>query len=356
VPEEPVRTGPRHARPARSREPFDYSIVLGGGALGGPAHHRSAVYRPAHHRGAHHRDAPAPALPNRPPLWRRSPAVPAAVAVLAVWSSANLPQVLTAGQAGPSARAASSQANPAALAAGSLGGGGGVAAGSASDSASDAAIDHAAVIAAARLAAVHRVSRGERALPGDGAASKAPAPRPAALKPATAIPAAPATKPAAIPPAPAAKPTAKPAVPAARAAVGRWVRPSAGGQSSCFCMRWGRMHNGIDLAGPNGSPILAVGDGVVVEAGPAAGYGMWVAIRHANGDHSIYGHMYQTYVSVGEHVRAGHHIADIGANGHSTGPHLHFEITRGSLTGPHLDPAVWLRERGVEVGPYNPDA
>jgi murein DD-endopeptidase MepM/ murein hydrolase activator NlpD len=144
--------------------------------------------------------------------------------------------------------------------------------------------------------------------------------------------------------------------PAAEAIGGRWVRPSAGAESSCFCMRWGVMHDGIDLAGPLGSPIVAVGDGVVVEAGPAAGFGMWVVIRHANGDYSIYGHMYRYYVKVGQHVRAGQHIADIGANGFSTGPHLHFGVARGSVTGPFLDPVPWLAARGIRIGPYNPNA
>ncbi|MEO9239210.1 MAG: M23 family metallopeptidase, partial [Jatrophihabitantaceae bacterium] len=65
-----------------------------------------------------------------------------------------------------------------------------------------------------------------------------------------------------------------PAVIPGKTVPGTWVRPSAGGESSCFCMRWGVMHEGIDLAGPMGSPIVAVGDGVVVEAGPAAGFGL----------------------------------------------------------------------------------
>ncbi len=137
---------------------------------------------------------------------------------------------------------------------------------------------------------------------------------------------------------------------------GTWVRPSAGGESSCFCMRWGVMHDGIDLAGPMGSPILAVGDGVVVEAGPADGFGLWVVIRHSNGDLSVYGHMYHFYVTVGEHVVAGQHIADIGANGQSTGPHLHFGVMQGKLNGPYIDPVPWLKARGISVGPYNPDA
>jgi murein DD-endopeptidase MepM/ murein hydrolase activator NlpD len=101
---------------------------------------------------------------------------------------------------------------------------------------------------------------------------------------------------------------------------------------------------------------VAVGDGVVVEAGPATGFGLWVAIRHANGDYSIYGHMYRYYVRVGEHVRAGQHIADIGANGWSTGPHLHFGVAHRSPTGPFIDPVPWLKARGVDVGPYDPDA
>jgi murein DD-endopeptidase MepM/ murein hydrolase activator NlpD len=147
-----------------------------------------------------------------------------------------------------------------------------------------------------------------------------------------------------------------PAVIPGKIVPGSWVRPSACGESSCFCMRWGVMHDGIDLAGPLGSPIVAVGDGVVVEAGPAGGFGLWVVIRHANGDYSIYGHMYQYYVAVGQHVRAGQHIADIGANGQSTGPHLHFGVSHSSPTGPYIDPVPWLEARGVDVGPYNPDA
>jgi len=137
---------------------------------------------------------------------------------------------------------------------------------------------------------------------------------------------------------------------------GVWIRPSAGPETSCFCMRWGVLHEGIDLAGPMGSPIVAVGDGVVVAAGPAAGFGLWVVIRHDNGDYSVYGHMYHYYVTVGEHVTAGQHIADIGANGQSTGPHLHFGVMHGSYMGPYIDPVPWLKARGIDVGKYTPDA
>jgi murein DD-endopeptidase MepM/ murein hydrolase activator NlpD len=230
------------------------------------------------------------------------------MAVFAVWSGANVPHLLPVGHAGPVPRGASVELDISAL----------------------VGRDADATTASA-AAADGRVSRNSRPLPQAGADTPAPL-RPAVLRPA-------ALKPAA----------AKPADP-------RWVRPSAGPQTSCFCMRWGVMHDGIDLAGPSGSPIVAAGDGVVVEAGPAAGFGLWVVIRHANGDYSIYGHMYSYYVTVGQHVRAGQHIADIGANGHSTGPHLHFGVARGSVYGPYLDPVPWLAARGVPVGPYDPDA
>jgi murein DD-endopeptidase MepM/ murein hydrolase activator NlpD len=147
-----------------------------------------------------------------------------------------------------------------------------------------------------------------------------------------------------------------PKVQPGKTVLGTWVRPSAGGMSSCFCMRWGVMHEGIDLAGPLGSPIVATGDGVVIEAGPEAGFGHWIEIRQANGDVTIYGHMYTVLVSAGQHVTAGQHIADIGADGEATGPHLHFGVRRGGVDGPFIDPVPWLKARGVDVGLYNPNA
>jgi murein DD-endopeptidase MepM/ murein hydrolase activator NlpD len=259
-------------------------------------------------------------------MWRRSPAVPAAVAVLAVWSSANLPHLLTALDAAPVTQAASVKISLGSLTSDTLRA---TRAPGSVSAAVDGGPDAATASSPARLAAAdRRVSRQRRTVPLTGALAGA-----AAKVPAAAL-----------------------VKPAAGVAGSHWVRPSAGGESSCFCMRWGVMHDGIDLAGPLGSPIVAVGDGVVVEAGPAAGFGLWVVIRHANGDYSIYGHMYQYYVTVGQHVRAGQHIADIGANGQSTGPHLHFGVSHSSPTGPYIDPVPWLEARGVDVGPYNPDA
>ena len=137
---------------------------------------------------------------------------------------------------------------------------------------------------------------------------------------------------------------------------GVWVKPNTGPMTSCFCQRWGSMHGGIDLAGPLGSPILAVGDGVVLEAGAADGFGNWVVIRHANGDASIYGHMQYFFVHAGEKVKAGQKIALVGSEGQSTGPHLHFELHQGGLDGAKIDPVPWLKARGISAGPYSPDA
>jgi murein DD-endopeptidase MepM/ murein hydrolase activator NlpD len=148
--------------------------------------------------------------------------------------------------------------------------------------------------------------------------------------------------------------SALPKVDPFRTVSGDWVRPASGPESSCFCSRWGVAHEGIDLAGPQGSPIVAAGDGVVLEAGPISGFGHWVVIEHSNGDVSIYGHMYTVAVAAGDHVKAGQHLADIGSDGQSTGPHLHFGVRLGGKDGPYIDPAPWLRARGVDVGTYNP--
>jgi murein DD-endopeptidase MepM/ murein hydrolase activator NlpD len=75
------------------------------------------------------------------------------------------------------------------------------------------------------------------------------------------------------------------------AARGKFVRPAVGTFTSGFGYRWGAAHNGCDIANRIGTPILAVTDGVVVEAGPASGFGLWVRIQHADGTISVYGHV-----------------------------------------------------------------
>ncbi|WP_242658248.1 M23 family metallopeptidase [Klenkia brasiliensis] len=128
-----------------------------------------------------------------------------------------------------------------------------------------------------------------------------------------------------------------------------FVLPTDGVMTTCFCQRWGQMHWGIDLAAPLGTPIVAAADGVVLRAGPATGYGNAIYIQDADGNVEIYGHMRYLYVEAGDVVSAGDLIAKVGSEGQSTGPHLHFEIHVGSMTGRPTDPEVWLDDRGITV-------
>ena len=127
------------------------------------------------------------------------------------------------------------------------------------------------------------------------------------------------------------------------------VLPAQGRLTTCFCMRWGQMHWGIDLAAPLGTPIYAATDGVVLRAGPATGFGNAVYIQDADGNVHIYGHMRYYSVHAGDVVSAGDQIAKVGNQGQSTGPHLHYEIHRGGMQGRRIDPQVWLSQHGVEV-------
>ena len=129
-----------------------------------------------------------------------------------------------------------------------------------------------------------------------------------------------------------------------------FVMPTKGVWTSGFGYRWGVLHAGIDIAGPIGTPIVAVADGTVVDAGPTAGYGAWVKIRHNDGTVTLYGHVNTWLVSVGQRVMAGDQIATIGNRGNSTGPHCHFEVL---LNGSNrIDPVPWLAQRGLSPGTY----
>jgi Peptidase family M23 len=129
-----------------------------------------------------------------------------------------------------------------------------------------------------------------------------------------------------------------------------YVMPTKGIFTSNFGYRWGVLHAGIDLANSIGTPIYAVSDGVVIDSGPAAGYGALVKLRHADGTVTLYGHVNTTLVSVGQRVMAGDQIATMGNRGNSTGPHLHFEVLQGGTE--RIDPLPWLAKRGLNVGNY----
>ena len=141
---------------------------------------------------------------------------------------------------------------------------------------------------------------------------------------------------------------------AARAAADQAARapqaasPADGIITSGFGPRWGSFHAGIDIANANGTPIRAVEDGVVIDAGYASGYGQWVRLQHADGTVTIYGHVETIDVSMGQHVTAGQKIAGMGNLGFSTGTHLHFQVEPAGM-GP-VDPIPWLAERGVHIG------
>jgi murein DD-endopeptidase MepM/ murein hydrolase activator NlpD len=127
----------------------------------------------------------------------------------------------------------------------------------------------------------------------------------------------------------------------------RAVQPVSGTLTSSFGQRWGTHHSGTDIAAPIGTPVLAAADGVVTAAGPATGFGLWVKVRHVDGTETVYGHVDTFSVTEGETVSAGQRIATVGNRGHSTGPHLHFEVHDPS--GVKVDPAAWLATRGVAV-------
>lgn len=123
---------------------------------------------------------------------------------------------------------------------------------------------------------------------------------------------------------------------------------TTGNYTSGFGARWGVQHLGIDVAGPIGTPIYAVADGTVIEAGPASGFGMWVRILHDDGTVTIYGHIDTATVSQGERVMAGDQIATMGNRGFSTGPHVHFEVWQNGTD--KIDPIPWLATRGISLG------
>lgn len=125
------------------------------------------------------------------------------------------------------------------------------------------------------------------------------------------------------------------------------VMPTVGRFTSGYGPRWGTVHQGIDIANNLGTPVLAVMDGTVINAGPARGFGKWVRVRHNDGSISVYGHVRSFNVNVGETVSAGQQIAEMGNEGHSTGPHLHFEIMPDGQN--KVDPVPWFSERGITV-------
>ncbi len=115
--------------------------------------------------------------------------------------------------------------------------------------------------------------------------------------------------------------------------------PVSGPVTSGFGVRWGRMHEGIDIAVGEGTPVRAAAAGTVIYAGWMSGYGNLVAVDHGNGLSTAYAHNSSLAVSVGQSVAAGEIVSYSGNTGNSTGPHVHFEVR---VDGSAVDPLGYL--------------
>jgi peptidoglycan hydrolase-like protein with peptidoglycan-binding domain len=119
-----------------------------------------------------------------------------------------------------------------------------------------------------------------------------------------------------------------------------FLRPVRAPIGDGFGMRWGRMHTGLDFPASSGSAVGAAGRGTVKFAGwNTGGYGYLIVITHRLGYESWYAHLSRIYVSPGQYVVGGNRIGAVGSTGHSTGPHLHFEVRHN---GRPVDPTPML--------------
>ncbi|MFD3628751.1 M23 family metallopeptidase [Streptomyces sp. NPDC058698] len=117
---------------------------------------------------------------------------------------------------------------------------------------------------------------------------------------------------------------------------------------------WASKHSGQDYAVPTGTPVLAAHGGTVVKAGgngagDGPAYGNAVVIKHGDKTYSQYAHLSSVNVNAGQVVKTGQKIASSGNTGNSSGPHLHFEIRTSPNYGSAVDPAKFLRSKGVQL-------
>lgn len=123
-----------------------------------------------------------------------------------------------------------------------------------------------------------------------------------------------------------------------------YIWPAKGVLTSGYGWRWGRMHKGVDIAAPIGTPIVAAAPGEVISAGwNSGGYGNLVKVKHDDGSVTLYAHNNRILVRRGQKVDQGQQIAEMGSTGYSTGPHLHFEVHPGG--GAAQNPMAFLPKR-----------
>lgn len=119
-----------------------------------------------------------------------------------------------------------------------------------------------------------------------------------------------------------------------------WPIPSSKRVTSYYGKRWGKKHEGIDIAAKMGAHILAIDDGVVIYTGKGlGGYGNLTVLSHHNGLFSVYAHQKKCFIQKGQKIHRGQVIGQVGQTGRATGPHLHFELRRESRA---LDPLQYM--------------
>jgi murein DD-endopeptidase MepM/ murein hydrolase activator NlpD len=109
----------------------------------------------------------------------------------------------------------------------------------------------------------------------------------------------------------------------------------------------GRHHDGLDFAAHMNEPVFAATDGTIVHAGPCGGYGNMVEIKTGDGKRLIYGHLNRIGVHKGQKVHEGQRLGAVGSTGHSTGPHLHFEVRKGPNKAINPNAYLGLGKRGL---------
>jgi murein DD-endopeptidase MepM/ murein hydrolase activator NlpD len=142
----------------------------------------------------------------------------------------------------------------------------------------------------------------------------------------------------------AAAPTSTPTLPS-QLKTPKYQWPAEGAFTSGYGWRWGRMHRGVDIAGPVGTPVRAAADGKVITARwDSTGFGYMVEIEHPDKSVTLYGHNDRLLIKQGAQVRQGQQIAEMGSTGNSTGSHVHFQVHPKGKDA--VDPIFFLAKQG----------